>query len=174
MNLTPSIPTVRVKRPDAKTPYQQLWGIVSGAVSDAFNRHPDYLTPKGSRSAATSVVKRVVGTVLSFAEQSAQSRKADNEDGRLHASDLYAGGVVTSPAADGGPLVIRTHSFAHVNERCYQAIRQALFPHGAREVRKDAKRFQRAKSNTIDRLRSEMAAEHNLSLEEAIEKGRAA
>lgn len=54
--------------------YADLWGIVDGAVVDAFKNHPDYLTPKGQRSARTSVVKRVCGTVLSFAEQSAQGR----------------------------------------------------------------------------------------------------
>ena|SRR6185503_8649099 len=66
-----------------RTPYSQLWGIVDGAVTDAFNRHPDYLTPKGRRSAKTSVVKRVTGTVLSFAEESAKSlrERADKEAG---------------------------------------------------------------------------------------------
>jgi hypothetical protein len=54
--------------------YGQLWAIVSGAVADALNTHPDYLTRKGQRSAATSITKRVTGTVLSFAEQSARGR----------------------------------------------------------------------------------------------------
>ena len=52
------------------TPYQQLWSVVDGAVVDALKNHPDYLTPKGRKSARTSVVKRVTGTVLSFAVQS--------------------------------------------------------------------------------------------------------
>lgn len=54
--------------------YRQLWSVVSGAVADAFRMHPDYLTAKGNRSAATSVTKRVTGTVLGFAEQSAKGR----------------------------------------------------------------------------------------------------
>lgn len=54
--------------------YAELWGVVDGAVADAFNNHPDYLTPKGQQSARTSVVKRVTGTVLSFAVQAAKGR----------------------------------------------------------------------------------------------------
>jgi hypothetical protein len=56
------------------TAYQELWGVVDGAVVDAFNNHPDYLTPKGQKSARSSVVKRVTGTVLSFAAQAARGR----------------------------------------------------------------------------------------------------
>lgn len=66
------------------TAYQELWGVVDGAVVDAFNNHPDYLTPKGQKSARTSVVKRVTGTVLSFAAQAAQGRPrppAETSDG---------------------------------------------------------------------------------------------
>lgn len=149
----------------AATPYQQLWHVVSGAVSDAFNRHPDYLTRKGQSSALVSITKRVTGTVLSFAVQAtAESRKAEKGDGALH----------VSPEADGAATVIRIHSYAHVNERAYQAIRAALFPHGAREVRKDAKRFQRAKKATTDALRGELAAQHNAVLASAIEHTRAA
>lgn len=68
------------------SPYAQLWRVVDGAVLDAFNRHPDYLTPKGRRSAKTSIVKRVTGTVLSFAVQAAQSQGvqlAEKGDGEL-------------------------------------------------------------------------------------------
>jgi hypothetical protein len=54
--------------------YGQLWRVVDGAVTDAFGTHPDYLTPKGRHSAKTSVVKRVTGTVLSFAVQAARGR----------------------------------------------------------------------------------------------------
>lgn len=63
--------------------YGQLWPIVDGAVADALKSHPDYLTPKGERSARTSIVKRVTGTVIGFAEQSAKGRgnAAVKEDG---------------------------------------------------------------------------------------------
>lgn len=56
------------------TAYAELWGVVDGAVVDAFNNHPDYLTQKGRVSARNSVVKRVTGTVLSFAAQAARGR----------------------------------------------------------------------------------------------------
>lgn len=55
--------------------HAQLRRVVSGAVEDAFKMHPDYLTPKGRHSAKESVVKRVSGTVLSFAEQAAKGQR---------------------------------------------------------------------------------------------------
>ncbi len=55
--------------------YQQLWRVVDGAVRDAFRKHGDYLTPKGRHSAKRSVVKRVTGTVLSFALQEAKRQR---------------------------------------------------------------------------------------------------
>jgi hypothetical protein len=132
--------------------HRQLWRVVSGAVTDAFNRHPDYLTRSGRKYAVTSIVKRVTGTVLSFAvEQTERSRQraAAKDAGELS---------VSAPEADGALAVVRLHSYAHVNERCYQAIRHALFPDGHREVRKDAKRFKSALKDTTDKLRSELAA----------------
>lgn len=117
-----------------KSPYSHLWRVVSGAVLDAFNRHPDYLTSKGKRSAAASIVKRVTGTVLSFAVQSA---------GAASAAEKGEGAVPTSAPADDDCVRHPLHSHAHVNERCYQAVRRALFPVGARAVRRDAKRFRR-------------------------------
>lgn len=56
------------------SPYHQLWSVVDGSVADALKQHPDYLTPKGVRSARTSIVKRVTGTVLSFAVNAAKGR----------------------------------------------------------------------------------------------------
>lgn len=148
----------------AVTPYQQLWGVVSGAVEDAFNRHPDYLTSKGKKSAATSIIKRVTGTVLSFAVQAA---------GAASAAESGQGALSVQPEADGDAVVIRLHSYDHVNERCYQAVRRALFPVGTRELRRDAKRFKSACRAKAERLRSELAADANLSLAEAVELSRA-
>lgn len=54
--------------------YNQLYRVVDGAVFDALYNHPDYLTDKGRRSARNSIVKRVTGSVLGYAEQSAQGR----------------------------------------------------------------------------------------------------
>lgn len=54
--------------------YRQLWRVVDGAVADALAAHPDYLTKKGEISARASIVKRVTGAVLGYAEQSARGR----------------------------------------------------------------------------------------------------
>jgi hypothetical protein len=148
--------------------HRQLWRVVSGAVTDAFNRHPDYLTRSGRKYAVTSIVKRVTGTVLSFAvEQTERSRQraAAKDAGELS---------VSAPEADGTRYVIRLHSYAHVNERCYQAIRHELFPVGHREVRKDAKRFKDQLKATSKALRRELASSNNTPLAEAIEQQRAA
>lgn len=82
--------------------YAELWGVVDGAVSDAFNHHPDDLTPKGQRSARTSVVKRVTGTVLSFAVQAAQGRPLQpaetrgGESNSRHAGEVADTGLPNS------------------------------------------------------------------------------
>lgn len=71
--------------------YAKMWGIVDGGVADALKSHPDYLTPKGRRSAQTSIVKRVTGTIISFAEQSAK--------GRLRAAETAAAVSTSLPAS---------------------------------------------------------------------------
>lgn len=49
--------------------YASLWRIVDGAVRDAYQMHPDYLSNKGaSTSARISVVKRVVGALMGLEE----------------------------------------------------------------------------------------------------------
>jgi hypothetical protein len=66
----------RLKAPPQKTRhvYRQLWRVVDGAVRDALETHPEYLTPKGNIQSAArrSIVKRVTGAVLGFAEESAK------------------------------------------------------------------------------------------------------
>jgi hypothetical protein len=65
----------RSRVPKGGPDYHQLWRIVDGAVADAFAMHPDYLTQHGHARARQSIVKRVVGNVLSYADQvSAQGR----------------------------------------------------------------------------------------------------
>lgn len=66
----------RIDCPKGDPRYKQLWRIVDGATRDALGKHPDYLTDKGAQraTACNSIVKRVVGAVFSFAEQSAQER----------------------------------------------------------------------------------------------------
>ena len=66
----------RSKPPKGDEIYKQLWRVVDGAVADAFAMHPDYLTKKGQHghTARLSIVKRVTGSVLSYAERSAEGR----------------------------------------------------------------------------------------------------
>lgn len=59
----------RMKRQD----HQRLWRMVEGAVIDALQSHPDYLTPKGEQSAVESITKRVVGQLVGHATE-AQKR----------------------------------------------------------------------------------------------------
>jgi len=54
--------------------YRRLWRIVDGAVVDAFVHHPEYLTERGRNAARLSIVKRVTGAIMGFAEQSARGR----------------------------------------------------------------------------------------------------
>ena len=89
--------------------YSKLWGIVDGGVADALKMHPDYLTPKGLRSARTSIVKRVTGTVISFAEQSARGRgnPAETADRALH-PEMPASDDTTPDAGAGAYSVSPT------------------------------------------------------------------
>lgn len=71
--------------------YRQLQRIVDGAVRDAFAMHPEYLTRSGRKFARGSITKRVAGSILGYAEQSAQGRS----DGQSSAAD-QEGGAYTS------------------------------------------------------------------------------
>ena len=61
----------RSKIPPQKTTtaYRSLWRVIDGAVADAFAMHPEYLAAGRERDARASVVKRVTGAVLGFADQ---------------------------------------------------------------------------------------------------------
>lgn len=78
--------------------YRQLWRIVDGAVRSALETHPDYLTEKGRRTATARrlIVKRVVGAVMGYAEQSAQGRS-----GASPAAERQAPGTLAEPVGDG-------------------------------------------------------------------------
>jgi hypothetical protein len=100
--------------------YSQLWRIVDGAVRDALEMHPDYLTQKGSRNARTSVTKRVTGAVLGYAEQAAEGRSgyrpaAEKGGGpdyevaagaaRTMAASTWRGRLESSPACSFGGVI---------------------------------------------------------------------
>lgn len=48
--------------------YRAIWRVVDGAVRNALDMHPDYLTNKGTQwsAARMSIVKRVTGSILGF------------------------------------------------------------------------------------------------------------
>lgn len=57
--------------------YRQLRRVVDGAIESTFNDHPDYFRHRTKRRQATirqSLVKRVVGGIMGYAEQSARGR----------------------------------------------------------------------------------------------------
>lgn len=62
--------------PEEGTPeYRQVWRVVDGAVRSAFDAHPDYVpTGKRLRTVRNSIVKRVTGALIGYAEGSAQGR----------------------------------------------------------------------------------------------------
>lgn len=76
--------------------YRQLWRVVAGAVNDALGSHPDYLTEKGRKSAHSSIVKRVTGTVLGFAEE------ARGRSGAIPAAET--GQAASTAVPSGGAL----------------------------------------------------------------------
>lgn len=53
--------------------HRRLWRLVEGAVVDAVQSHPGYLTDAGRLSAVQSITKRVVGQIVGHAKQ-AQER----------------------------------------------------------------------------------------------------
>jgi hypothetical protein len=144
--------------------YQQLWHVVDGAVRDAFRKHGDYLTPKGQRSAKRSVVKRVTGTVLGFALQEVErQRELAVTDARLATGDHQASGGPMSDAGAGALLPQPIHSFAHVNELAYQAVRRALFPaRRGREIRRDARSYRDRFKATTASLRQALLPEADI------------
>ncbi len=67
---------VTVRRFDRQHPgylkhadHARLWALVEGAVLDAFNSHPDYLTDHGRRRAVGSITKRVCGQLVGHAKE---------------------------------------------------------------------------------------------------------
>lgn len=70
MSRSPTLPPEDTPR-QRSDEYKRLWKIVNGAVKQAFDAHPEYLTREGVRfnSARNSVVKRVVGIIYPVIEQ---------------------------------------------------------------------------------------------------------
>lgn len=131
--------------------YAELWGVVDGAVVDAFKNHPDYLTAKGQRNARTSVVKRVCGTVLSFAEQSARGRLQAAET----ATEVSPEPALAFHSVDAGEGVLASSPPIHRVQ-----IGKVTFK------RKVSSRFMSEFNSTTNRLRSEVSLFRRASMQE--------
>ena len=84
----------RIRAPQAKPhAYRQLWRVVDGAVRSTILDHPEYLTEWGRNHARLSLVKRIVGQVMSYAAQAAQGRS-----GFCPAPETADDEVIASPA----------------------------------------------------------------------------
>ena len=91
---------------DGLPAFRQLWRVVDGAVASAFDAHPDYLTGKGRSLARTSIVKRVVGQVHSYAVTAATIsavRTAGARTGSSPAGDEATGAYPPPPIGTGLP-----------------------------------------------------------------------
>lgn len=150
--------------------HRQLTRVVSGAVDDAFNNHPDYLTPRGKRSAKGSIVKRVTGTVLSFAVQAAKGRISHPavQEPALYQESAQVVVGATSAAGAGAVFVSPTPhcrigkvtfkpSAEIVDQLLTQAVeiaalREAIRHRPRRERRKDAHSIIAARQEMTERL----------------------
>lgn len=76
----------------ARQEHAALWRLIEGAVVDAFNSHPDYLTDKGRASVCQSVTKRVVGQLVSRAKETRKGggRGPCSADGSLRDHSILA------------------------------------------------------------------------------------
>jgi hypothetical protein len=134
-------------------PYKQLWRVVEGSVRDAFNRHPDYLTPKGRKSASVSITKRVTGTVLSFAVQAARSQSSPLAETADRGSLPEPLPGVCAPGGAGVACVSPIFRVRIVNVR--------RKPRHLREPRKDKRSIQIALERTTRQLAKEMGRAGN-------------
>lgn len=88
----------RTLPPKGNWNYHQLWRLVDGAVADAFANHPEYLS--GEREewiVRQSINKRVVGTILGYAEE-VWGRSGNAPSCAGMAAEIAGGSWVVSPA----------------------------------------------------------------------------
>lgn len=87
------------RKPGASPTYRQIWRVVDGAVDLALSAHPEYIAPgKNPRTVRNSIVKRVVGAITGYAEQSAWTRS-----GSSPACEEAGPTAATGPAAEAPP-----------------------------------------------------------------------
>lgn len=84
----------------ASPTYRQIWRVVDGAVDLALSAHPEYLNPgKKVSTIRNSIVKRVVGALHGYAEQSAWVRS-----GSSPADDKAESELPPEPVAEGSAV----------------------------------------------------------------------
>ena len=72
--------------------HDKLKRVVSGAIRDAMNMHPDYLTEKGRRSMESSLKKRLVGQLGSLIKGEGRIRPASSEvSGAMSEASWFGG-----------------------------------------------------------------------------------
>lgn len=82
----------------ASPTYRQVWRVVDGAVGLALDAHPEYIRPgKSERTVRNSIVKRVVGALVGYAEQSAWVRS-----GSSPAHEKIGSSLCSEPVAEDG------------------------------------------------------------------------
>ena len=59
--------------------HDKLKRVIRGAIRDAINMHPDYLTEKGRRSMTGSLEKRLLGQFVSLVNGEGRTRPAGSE-----------------------------------------------------------------------------------------------
>ena len=88
--------------------HDKLKRVIRGAIKDAMNMHPDYLTDKGRRSLAKSLEKRLIGQFVSLINGEGRIRPAGNEASRFQSSGAsWLGGFLAKLTAVLG-VVTRT------------------------------------------------------------------
>ena len=69
----------RVRPCKSGSRYRQLWRVVDGAVRDTIKMHPEYFTKPASRQMRESIIKRVVGALNGYTEQSVRGRSGNEQ-----------------------------------------------------------------------------------------------
>jgi hypothetical protein len=77
----------------ARADHARLWRIVEGAVLDALQNHPNYLTPLGESAAVASITKRVVGQLIGAA-------KTTHQGSRLGGCNPASSGLLDATTAE--------------------------------------------------------------------------
>lgn len=103
-----------VQRPSSRSPaamkyedHRKLWRMVEGAVYDALRAHPDYLTDRGAKLAASSITKRVVGQLVGHAIEARKRRPfgayTEERDRGITAHGLSGASSLPSGKTEGAP-----------------------------------------------------------------------